>query len=869
MAYGVTSTGFVVKRFADILASLKARLLAIRDSSGNALSIDTEDSTVLSQMMKITSEQIAEGWEMAGQLATQFDPNYNVGAFQSGTVQLNGILRNSHVPTQIAITATGDDATVVTKGSLVTFDNNPFTVDDAITIEADVKATALATFSANPADADSITIGRYVYTFKGSLASAGHVKLGATLADTAASLVHAINGTGTAGVDYYTGTTASVLTSASYADSVLNIEAKAAGYAGNYIPVAKSSTAITIPVYLIGASGRPDASITVASITNIVSDTLTIGDVVYTFKDTPAAANDIDVKTTAAAQAVAIGNAINADGTSGAYGSGTVFHPLVSATVVGATIYLTARTAGTNASSLAISTSFASISFVKYLAGGTGRYAAGTLLVTVLPLDATTLTIGGIAYLFETSTLDAPFKVDVGASLDAQALIVQNAINADGTAGAYGAGTYENPYVSAVAIGSSVVLTAKAVGLSGNSLAIGTSSVGITTSGATLANALEYGTGQGYATSTGTTPIVIPDASDMVVATPISGWVGATCASTVVAGSGPESDEELRVRQQISTQITAAREAESIVAAVQNVDGVTFAQIYENPTNAVDAKSIPSGGVCVLAVGGGDVAITDAIYSRLSCMTRTFGNVATEYDAISVAFQRPIAVPVAVAVNVKARDTSFPVDYAAQVKAAIVAWAASSEGYTPGEDVYSSDLYIALHGLTSMYATALTVGSVGATFATGWISAVIAPVNNSTLVLGDGAAAKTYTFKTTLTGAANEIKTSTFDVPTTTARRITAAINAGAGAGTDYGVGTTAHTTITAVKSSNYVLLTAKVAGAAANAEDINIAGCAALESSGATLSGGTGAQSPGAAMTMEWNQIATFAEADITVTNT
>jgi hypothetical protein len=867
MSYGVTSTGFVVKRFADILASLKARLLAIRDSSGNALSIDTEDSTVLSQMMKITSEQIAEGWEMAGQLATQFDPNYNVGAFQSGTVQLNGILRNSHVPTQIAITATGDDATVVTKGSLVTFDNNPFTVDDAITIEADVKATVLATFSANPADADTITIGRYVYTFKGAIVSAGQVKIGLTLAATGASLVHAINGTGTAGVDYYAGTTASALASASYADSVLTIEAKTAGYAGNYIPVAKSSTAITIPVYLIGASGRPDASITVASVTNIVNDTLTIGDVVYTFKDTPAAANDIDVKPSAAAQAVAIGNAINADGTAGAYGTGTVFHPLVSAIVIGSTVYLTARTAGTNANSLAVSTSFAAISFGPCLDGGTGRYAAGTLIVTALPADATTLTIGGITYLFETSTLDAPFKVDVGLSTDAQALIIQNAINADGTAGAYGAGTYENPYVSAVAIGSSVVLTAKTVGVSGNSLLVDTTSAGITTSGISLANALEYGTGQGYATSTGTTPIAIPDDSDMVVATPISGWVGVTCASTVVAGSGPESDEELRVRQQISTQITAAREAESIVAAVQNVDGVTFAQIYENPTDAVDAKSIPSGGVCVLVVGGGDVAITDAIYSRLSCMTRTFGNAATEYDTISVAFQRPVDVPVAVAVNVKARDANFPVDYADQVKAAIVAWAASSEGYTPGEDVYSSDLYVALHGLTSMYATTLTVGSAGATYATGWINVNSFPANDDTLVLGDGDAEKTYTFKTTLTGAADEIKR---DMPNTLqARNIAAAINAGTGAGTYYGTGTTAHTTMTAVRSGYYVLLTAKVAGAAYNAEVIDVSDCTSLESSGGTLSGGTGAQSPGAAMTMEWNQIATFAEANITVTNT
>jgi hypothetical protein len=68
----------------------------------------------------------------------------------------------------------------------------------------------------NPADGNSITIEGVTYTFKNTLAVAGHVKRESAVDDTIAHLVKAINGTGTAGTDYYTGTTACPTTKCVY-----------------------------------------------------------------------------------------------------------------------------------------------------------------------------------------------------------------------------------------------------------------------------------------------------------------------------------------------------------------------------------------------------------------------------------------------------------------------------------------------------------------------------------------------------------------------------------------------------------------------------------------------------------------------------
>ncbi len=88
-----------------------------------------------------------------------------------------------------------------------------------------------------------------------------------------------------------------------------------------------------------------------------------------------------------------------------------------------------------------------------------------------------------------------------------------------------------------------------------------------------------------------------------------------------------------------------------------------------------------------------------------------------------------------------------------------------------------------------------------------------APANDATVVLG----AKTYTFKTTLTGAANEVLIGASAAAALD--NLKSAVNATAGAGTTYGTGTTANATIDATTNTDTTqLFEAKTAGTGGNA---------------------------------------------------
>lgn len=104
-----------------------------------------------------------------------------------------------------------------------------------------VAATGSLAFTANPTDGDTVTIANVTYRFKSTMAAANDVKLGAALANTLASLVKTVNGTGTAGTDNYTGTQdlAAILT-ASVSSSTVTLTANETGIEGNYIALASS-----------------------------------------------------------------------------------------------------------------------------------------------------------------------------------------------------------------------------------------------------------------------------------------------------------------------------------------------------------------------------------------------------------------------------------------------------------------------------------------------------------------------------------------------------------------------------------------------------------------------------------------------------
>lgn len=110
------------------------------------------------------------------------------------------------------------------------------------------------------------------------------------------------------------------------------------------------------------------------------TDTITIGDITYTFIATPGAAYDVDVGGAGANKAGSLANlaaAINASGSAGAttYFAGTLVNPYVSAEVTDTDeIVVTARVPGAQGNGIATSTSETDIVFgAVTLEGGSGH----------------------------------------------------------------------------------------------------------------------------------------------------------------------------------------------------------------------------------------------------------------------------------------------------------------------------------------------------------------------------------------------------------------------------------------------------------------------------------------------------------------
>ncbi len=112
-------------------------------------------------------------------------------------------------------------------------------------------------------------------------------------------------------------------------------------------------------------------------------------------------------------------------------------------------------------------------------------------------------------------------------------------------------------------------------------------------------------------------------------------------------------------------------------------------------------------------------------------------------------------------------------------------------------EVETSDTYTTLGFLKLASAQTGVVSVYGqGTKATGDLRVDTLPANNDTLRIGLTGFQQTYTFKSSLTGSANEIKIAASLAAQAT--NIFEAINAGSGAGTDYGTGTTANAFVVA-----------------------------------------------------------------------
>lgn len=213
------------------------------------------------------------------------------------------------------------------------------------------------------------------------------------------------------------------------------------------------------------------------------------------------------------------------------------------------------------------------------------------------------------------------------------------------------------------------------------------------------------------------------------IVTPVAGWTSVTNPSAAVAGRLEEKDSELRQRRSRSTAAPSAGPIESIYANLSNVEGVTYVRAYQNNTLATDSRGVPAKSVAAVVVGGDDLDIAYTLLARTGVTAQWFGSTTVSlFDAQDVEYQvkfsRPTPKPIYVKVQVRVTNPSvFPVDGLAQIKNAILAYAAggapalgvdegfSSSGFPPGAPILTSRLYTPVNFVPGHEVVALLVGT--------------------------------------------------------------------------------------------------------------------------------------------------------------
>lgn len=88
-------------------------------------------------------------------------------------------------------------------------------------------------------------------------------------------------------------------------------------------------------------------------------------------------------------------------------------------------------------------------------------------------------------------------------------------------------------------------------------------------------------------------------------------------SAATTLGVNEESDAQLRVRRQQSVSLASQGYLAGLLAALENITGVTSAFVYENVTGSTDGDGIPGHSIWVIVAGTGAAEdIAQAIYSK-------------------------------------------------------------------------------------------------------------------------------------------------------------------------------------------------------------------------------------------------------------
>ncbi len=555
--------------------------------------------------------------------------------------------------------------------------------------------------------------------------------------------------------------------------------------------------------------GSTQANATLTAGTNFLAgDTITIGTSVYHIVASGAnatAAGDVALQAGGAAASLTnLVNAINAGNTAGTnstYDLPTNEQTGVTAAASGSNIVLTANVNGTAANSIVTTTGNANETF-----------AGGTLASGTAGIAGSTVTVGATTYTFVTNlSTTATANEIVGGGLEATALTnLVSAVNLTAGAGTtYGTGTAINASASAGSSnGTAVVFTAKspASGNSyGNTVASTTSGVGSFSNGGTFAGGQAASTvdigGQTYTF----VAAIDATANDVLIGTNAAASLTnlVDAVNNGPAGTGSGTLYATGTALNTTAVGVAGTGTATFTARANGTGGNALVSTTANTVNSFGGTTFANGtNGDSITIGATGAANT---YTFVTALSNTIANTANEIlvgstEAVDLA-------NLAGAVNGsssggQSAGTTYSTGtvantYATAASAATAAvFTARTAGVSGNADVATAAGGTGTGGAAEVGTFTTAAGVPTTTFAGGSAAVVAgnAAAAGDTITVG----AKTYTFASTINAnsAANTVLVGANEGASLT--NLAAAVNGATGAGTTYGLNTTANASATA-----------------------------------------------------------------------
>ena len=172
--------------------------------------------------------------------------------------------------------------------------------------------------------------------------------------------------------------------------------------------------------------------------------------------------------------------------------------------------------------------------------------------------------------------------------------------------------------------------------------------------------------------SNATGPLEITAGSAWTFVTSFVGVASCTVANAVggTSGTAQESDADLRLRVLYSAHLPGKGTVQSIKAALADLDGVIYANVYENTsdtagiTSPVSIPLLPAHSFVAVTVGGAAMDIASVIYDQKPAGIKDYGSTAytitnAEGDPVVVHFEQATPATITVEIALPGVDASF------------------------------------------------------------------------------------------------------------------------------------------------------------------------------------------------------------------